>query len=132
MDGILLLEGSEVSIKLQVLYSINHEYSGIGQVTKITQVPEREQGCEMKKLMLIMGFATLSISAHGADRIITLDKVLIEEIKIQGKVKGWMLQKICLDGAAYYVLPVAISPSSIAPVFNKLGKPELCEGNLIK
>ena len=79
-----------------------------------------------------MGLVLFSTSTLGADRIISLDKVLIEEIKIQGKVKGWMLQKIGLDGAVYYVMPVAISPASIAPVFNKWGKPELCEGNLVK
>lgn len=86
----------------------------------------------MKRLMALVGLSVLSTAAHGADRIIPLDLTLIQEIKVEGKIQAWLLYKICLDGVAYYVMPTATAPTSIAPVFNKDGKPELCQGNLIK
>jgi len=51
---------------------------------------------------------------------------------VEGQIQAWKLYKICLDGAAYYVFPLPTAPTGIAPVFNKFGKPELCQGSQVK
>lgn len=84
----------------------------------------------MKRRMLMIGLALLSNPVHATDRI--MPQMLIEEIKVQSLLHAWTLYKICIDGAAYYVVPVLTAPTGIAPVFDKEGKPELCEGNLVK
>ena len=84
----------------------------------------------MKTRMLMIALAVLSNPVHATDRI--MPQKLIEEIKVQTQLHAWTLYKVCIDGAAYYVIPVLTAPTGIAPVFNKDGKPELCQGNLIK
>jgi hypothetical protein len=83
----------------------------------------------MQRTMLLIALAVLSNSVHAAERITS--QTLIEEIKVQTQFHAWTLYKICLDGAAYYVIPTLTAPTGIAPVFNKDGKPELCKGNSV-
>ena len=86
----------------------------------------------MKKWLLTCALSLLALNAYGADRPIQLNQNLIEEIRVEGQIQAWKLYKICLDGAAYYVFPLPTAPTGIAPVFNKFGKPELCQGSQVK
>jgi hypothetical protein len=58
-------------------------------------------------------------------RVISLDAVLLETIRIEGQIQGWTLRKLCIDGQAYWVGFSETNPTGIAPAF-KDGKAEQC------
>jgi hypothetical protein len=60
-----------------------------------------------------------------AQRIISLDTVLLETIRIEGQIQGWTLRKLCIDGQAYWVGFSETNPTGISPAF-KDGKAEQC------
>jgi hypothetical protein len=58
-------------------------------------------------------------------RIVSLDTVVLETIRIEGQVQGWTLRKICIDGQAYWIGFSETNPTGISPAF-KDGKAEQC------
>jgi hypothetical protein len=58
-------------------------------------------------------------------RIVSLDSVLLETVRIEGQVQGWTMRKLCIDGQAYWVGFSETNPTGISPAF-KDGKAEQC------
>jgi hypothetical protein len=58
-------------------------------------------------------------------RIVPLDAVLLETLRIEGRVQGWTMRKLCIDGQAYWVGFSETNPTGISPSF-KDGKAEQC------
>jgi hypothetical protein len=57
------------------------------------------------------------------ERIVSLDAVLLETVRIEGRVQGWTMRKLCIDGQAYWIGFDETSPTGISPAF-KNGKVE--------
>ncbi|MBU6259355.1 MAG: hypothetical protein KGL18_08765 [Burkholderiales bacterium] len=73
--------------------------------------------------------AAPAAQAEPAPRSVPLERALIEKIRIEGRVRAWELDKICIDGQAYLVIAGPGgqgAPTSIAAAF-KDGKPESCQ-----
>jgi hypothetical protein len=64
--------------------------------------------------------------AEAPERAMSLDAVKIETIRIDGQVRTWVIDKICIDGQAYLTVLGSGSPSTITAAF-KDGKPERCQ-----
>jgi hypothetical protein len=60
-----------------------------------------------------------------AQRVVSLDAVLLETIRIEGQIQGWTMGKLCIDGQAYWVGFSETNPTGISPAFRD-GKPEQC------
>jgi hypothetical protein len=58
-------------------------------------------------------------------RVVSLDTVLLETIRIEGQIQGWTMRKLCIDGQAYWVGFSETNPTGISPAF-KDGKAEQC------
>jgi hypothetical protein len=81
----------------------------------------------MKRIPLAMLALLVGGTAIGApERSMSLDAIKLETIRIDGTVQTWLIDKVCIDGQAYFMVLGAGSPSAIAPVF-KDGKPEQCQ-----
>ena len=55
----------------------------------------------------------------------TTDSMLIEAVRIEGALQAWVLQKICLDGQAYWIGFNETTPTGITPAY-KDGRLEQC------
>lgn len=81
----------------------------------------------MKKIMAVALFLLASTAAIAApERTLPLADVILEDIKIEGRVQTWTLRKVCVDGQAYLLILGLSGPSAISPSF-KDGKPEQCQ-----
>jgi hypothetical protein len=81
----------------------------------------------MKRIPMAMLALLVCGSATAApERSISLDAIKLETIRIDGQVQTWLVDKVCIDGQAYFMVLGAGSPIAIAPVF-KDGKPEQCQ-----
>jgi hypothetical protein len=58
-------------------------------------------------------------------RVVSLDAVLLETIRIEGQIQGWTMRKLCIDGQAYWVGFSETNPTGISPAFRD-GKAEQC------
>lgn len=58
-------------------------------------------------------------------RIVSLDAVLLETIRIESQVQGWTMRKLCIDGQAYWIGFSETNPTGISLAF-KDGKAEQC------
>lgn len=58
-------------------------------------------------------------------RSVSLDAVLLETIRIEGRIQGWTMQKLCIEGQAYWIGFSETAPTGISPAF-KDGKAEQC------
>jgi len=86
----------------------------------------------MLAVLLLVGRENLAVAQGPAprlepriQRIVSLDAVLLETIRIESQVQGWTMRKICIDGQAYWMGFSETSPTAISPAF-KDGKPEQC------
>ena len=70
-------------------------------------------------------FAGAGAVAAAPERVVPLDAVKLETIRIEGLIQTWVVEKVCIDGQAYLLVFGATSLSGIAPSF-KDGKPEQC------
>jgi hypothetical protein len=83
------------------------------------------------KTALIGGLLMFFCSATWAaqERVLPLDELVMEDIKVEGLVQAWKLRKLCLDGQAYLlILGANQAPISITASF-KDGRPEQCKPN---
>ena len=81
----------------------------------------------MKKLIVAALLALTSVAVIAApERTLPLADVILEDIKIEGRVQTWTLRKVCVDGQAYLLILGLSGPSAISPSF-KDGKPEQCQ-----
>lgn len=80
------------------------------------------------KNALICALLLLGLNARAAsERVLPLDDLVLEDIKVEGLVQAWKFRKLCLDGQAYLlILGANQMPISITASF-KDGKPELCK-----
>jgi hypothetical protein len=76
----------------------------------------------MAVLALFVGGSAIA----APETSISLDAIKLETIRIDGQVQTWLIDKVCIDGQAYFMVLGAGSPSAIAPAF-KDGKPEQCQ-----
>jgi hypothetical protein len=61
------------------------------------------------------------------DRVLSMDSVVLEDIKVEGLVQAWKFRKVCFDGQAYLlILGAKQAPTGISVSF-KDGKPEQCK-----
>jgi hypothetical protein len=61
------------------------------------------------------------------ERVLPLEEMVVEDIKLEGLVQAWKFRKLCLDGQAYLlILGANQTPVSITASF-KEGKPEQCK-----
>lgn len=75
---------------------------------------------------LLATFAADSAAAPPTARSLPLERISIERIDLQGQVKTWNLNKVCIDGQAYLLLMKGLTePVSISAAFAD-GKPEQC------
>ncbi len=83
----------------------------------------------MKQLIITAVLTAASANADAippASRSLPLDRIGIERIDLQGQIKTWTLNKVCIDGQAYLLLMKSLTePVSISPAFAD-GKPEQC------
>ncbi|WFP52193.1 hypothetical protein PL263_09230 [Methylomonas sp. EFPC3] len=83
----------------------------------------------MRKLIFTAVLAAAGTNANAippANRSLPLDRISIERIDLQGQIKTWNLNKVCIDGQAYLLLMKSLTePVSISPAFAD-GKPEQC------
>ncbi len=80
----------------------------------------------MKNLFLGAVFAAIAGTAMAApERTFPVGGVLIESIKIEGSAQSWELQKVCLDGQAYFLVSGVSGPGGMSASF-KNGRPERC------
>ncbi|MCQ8183028.1 hypothetical protein NP603_18060 [Methylomonas sp. SURF-1] len=76
---------------------------------------------------LLVAFATHSAASPPAIRSLPLERISIERIDIQGQIRTWNLNKVCIDGQAYLLLMKGLTePVSISAAFAD-GKPEQCK-----
>ena len=81
----------------------------------------------MKKLIAAALFALTSIAAIAApERMLPLSDVILEDIKIEGRIQSWTLRKVCVDGQAYLLILGVSGLNGISPSFRD-GKPEQCQ-----
>lgn len=74
-------------------------------------------------LMLLVGAA----ASASPERVLPMDDLVMEDIKLEGLVQAWKFRKLCLDGQAYLlILGANQTPISITASF-KEGKPEQCK-----
>ena len=74
-------------------------------------------------VLLLVGAAAVA----SPERVLPMDELVMEDIKLEGLVQAWKFRKLCLDGQAYLlILGVNQSPVSITASF-KDGKPEQCK-----
>lgn len=81
------------------------------------------------KARLLVTLLALSFSPTWAapERTLSMDSVVLEDIRVEGLVQAWRFRKVCLDGQAYLLIlggnqtPIAVSASF------KDGKPEQCK-----
>jgi len=83
-------------------------------------------------LSLLVGLASLAIAQAPiprleprSERIVSLDVVLLETIRIEGQIQGWTMRKLCIDGQAYWTGFNETNPTGISLAF-KDGKAEQC------
>ena len=80
----------------------------------------------MKNLFLGAVFAAIAGTAVAApERTLPIGGVLIESVRIEGSAQSWELQKICLDGQAYFLVSGVSGPGGMSASF-KNGRPERC------
>ena len=83
----------------------------------------------MQKLIVAVLLAITTQAGKAmppATRSLPLERISIEHIDIQGQIRTWKLNKICIDSQAYLLLMKGLTePVSISPSF-KDGKPEQC------
>jgi hypothetical protein len=84
----------------------------------------------MKKTILAIAFSLLfsQLANAATERTIKLNEIYIEDIKIEGRIQTWILQKLCIEGQAYLLIAGVTGPNGISPSF-KDGKPEQCNIN---
>jgi len=81
----------------------------------------------MKRLLLVLPALFASAQTPAApERAIALEPAKIETLRIEGAVKTWLVDKVCIDGQAYLMVLANGAPGAIAPAF-KDGKPEQCQ-----
>jgi hypothetical protein len=83
----------------------------------------------MRKLIfgtLLAAITPLSHAMPPEVRSLLLEQISIEHIDLQGQLRTWKLNKVCIDQQAYLLLMKGLTePVSISPSF-KDGKPEQC------
>ncbi len=66
------------------------------------------------------------------ERTLSMDSIVLEDIKVEGLVQAWKFRKVCIDGQAYLlILGSSQTPIGISPSF-KDGKPEQCKAQGLK
>lgn len=81
------------------------------------------------KRALMLPVLMLAASLAPADvpeRVFPLDAVKIETLRIDGQVRSYVIDKLCIDGQAYLAVLGSNAPSTITASF-KDGKPEQCQ-----
>jgi hypothetical protein len=83
----------------------------------------------MRKFIFGTLLATITQPNHAMPpeaRSLPLEKISIEHIDLQGQLRTWKLNKVCIDQQAYLLLMKGLTePISISPSF-KDGRPEQC------
>ncbi|MBD9361659.1 hypothetical protein [Methylomonas fluvii] len=83
----------------------------------------------MRKLVfstLLVAITQFSHAKPPEARSLPLEQISIEHIDLQGQIRTWKLNKVCIDQQAYLLLMKGLTePISISPSF-KDGKPEQC------
>lgn len=78
--------------------------------------------------LLLLSLTPTAQAAPAPSRSLPLEQISIEHIDLQGQLRTWKLNKVCIDGQAYLLLMKGLTePVSISPSF-KDGKPEQCQG----
>lgn len=82
----------------------------------------------MKNTLWMFALLLASTAPWAApERVLPLDEMVMEDIKVEGLVQAWKFRKLCLDGQAYLlILAPNQTPISITASF-KDGKPEQCK-----
>jgi hypothetical protein len=82
----------------------------------------------MKNTLVLATCLLSALSVWASpERVLPMDDLVMEDIKVEGLVQAWKFRKLCLDGQAYLlILGVSQMPISITASF-KDGKPELCK-----
>ncbi len=86
----------------------------------------------MLAVLLLVGLGNLAVAQAPVPRpesriprSVSLDSVLLETIRIEGRIQSWMMQKLCIEGQAYWIGFSETNPTGISPAF-KDGKAEQC------
>ena len=82
--------------------------------------------------LLLIGLEHLAVAQapmpHPESRLprsVSLDAVRLETIRLEGRIRGWTMQKLCIEGQAYWIGFSETAPTGISPAF-KDGKAEQC------
>ena len=99
-----------------------------GSTNCLEQLIGRKSGKELKMKALLIALALMSISSMVSatqERTMPLGDVVMEQIKIEGRIQTWTLQKDCIDGQAYLLSLGVGALNGISASF-KGGRPEQC------
>lgn len=82
----------------------------------------------MKRALMLPTLMLAGVHAYAdvPERTFPLDAVKIETIRIDGQVRSYVIDKICIDGQAYLTVFGSSAPNTITASF-KNGKPEQCQ-----
>jgi hypothetical protein len=80
-----------------------------------------------KPLVRVFLLFAWAVAYAAPERVLPLEELVLEDIKVEGLVQAWKFRKLCLDGQAYLlILGANQMPMSITASF-KDGKPERCK-----
>lgn len=103
----------------------------LAQKSESARVPGKVIACATGSLLLI-GLAgalvaqpRIEFANPPPERRVARDSMLIEAVRIEGALQAWVLQKICLDGQAYWIGFNETTPTGITPAY-KDGRLEQC------
>lgn len=83
----------------------------------------------MKKIISALTLLCSAMAVQAApERTLPLEDVSLEHINIEGRIQTWSLNKVCIDGQAYWLILGVTGPNGISASF-KDGKPEQCHTN---
>lgn len=82
----------------------------------------------MKRASMLPMFMLAAVHAHAEvpERTFPLDAVKVETLRIDGQVRSYVIDKLCIDGQAYLAVLGSNAPTTITASFRN-GKPEPCQ-----